>query len=234
MQLFVGLGNPGGKYAGHRHNIGFRAVDAIAGAHGFGPWRRKFQAEVAEGRFGGDKVLLVKPQTFMNLSGQSVGEAMRYLKVSPEDIWVFHDELDLVPGKLRVKQGGGHAGHNGLRSLHQHVGAEYNRVRLGIGHPGHKDLVSPYVLHDFARADRDWLDPLLAAVGREASRLAAGDAPGFMNAVALAIRPPERPVPRPAAAGRKGGGAGKAVEIPAENSEPESVLAKLLARFSRK
>ncbi|MGR3715793.1 MAG: aminoacyl-tRNA hydrolase [Thermohalobaculum sp.] len=234
MQLFVGLGNPGGKYAGHRHNIGFRAVDAIAGAHGFGPWRRKFQAEVAEGRFGGDKVLLVKPQTFMNLSGQSVGEAMRYLKVSPEDLWVFHDELDLVPGKLRVKQGGGHAGHNGLRSLHQHVGAEYNRVRLGIGHPGHKDLVSPYVLHDFARADRDWLDPLLAAVGREAARLAAGDAPGFMNAVALAIRPPERPAPRPTAAGRKGGGAGKAVEIPAENSEPESVLAKLLARFSRK
>ncbi len=234
MQLFVGLGNPGGKYAGHRHNIGFRAVDAIAGAHGFGPWRRKFQAEVAEGRFGGDKVLLVKPQTFMNLSGQSVGEAMRYLKVSPEDIWVFHDELDLVPGKLRVKQGGGHAGHNGLRSLHQHVGAEYNRVRLGIGHPGHKDLVSPYVLHDFARADRDWLDPLLAAVGREAARLAAGDAPGFMNAVALAIRPPERPAPRPAAAGGKGGGEGKAVEIPAENSEPESILAKLLARFSRK
>ena len=234
MQLFVGLGNPGGKYAGHRHNIGFRAVDAIAGAHGFGPWRRKFQAEVAEGRFGGDKVLLVKPQTFMNLSGQSVGEAMRYLKVSPEDIWVFHDELDLVPGKLRVKQGGGHAGHNGLRSLHQHVGAEYNRVRLGIGHPGHKDLVSPYVLHDFARADRDWLDPLLAAVGREAARLAAGDAPGFMNAVALAIRPPERPAPRPTAAGGKGGGAGKAVEIPAENFEPESVLAKLLARFSRK
>ncbi len=234
MQLFVGLGNPGGKYAGHRHNIGFRAVDAIAEAHGFGPWRRKFQAEVAEGRFGGDKVLLVKPQTFMNLSGQSVGEAMRYLKVSPEDIWVFHDELDLVPGKLRVKQGGGHAGHNGLRSLHQHVGAEYNRVRLGIGHPGHKDLVSPYVLHDFTRADRDWLDPLLAAVGREAARLAAGDAPGFMNAVALAIRPLERPAPRPSAAGRKGGGAGKAVEIPAENSEPESVLAKLLARFSRK
>ncbi len=234
MQLFVGLGNPGGKYAGHRHNIGFRAVDAIAEAHGFGPWRRKFQAEVAEGRLGGGKVLLVKPQTFMNLSGQSVGEAMRYLKVSPEEIWVFHDELDLVPGKLRVKQGGGHAGHNGLRSLHQHVGAEYNRVRLGIGHPGHKDLVSPYVLHDFARADRDWLDPLLAAVGREAARLAAGDAPGFMNAVALAIRPPGRPAPRPAAAGGKGGGAEKTVESRAENSEPESVLAKLLARFSRK
>ena len=234
MQLFVGLGNPGAKYAHHRHNIGFMAVDAIAEAHGFGPWRRKFQAEVAEGRLGGGNVLLVKPQSFMNLSGQSVGEAMRYLKVSPEDIWVFHDELDLVPGKLRVKQGGGHAGHNGLRSLHQHMGAEYNRVRLGIGHPGHKDLVSPYVLHDFARIDRDWLDPLLAAVGREAGRLAAGDAPGFMNAVALATRPPERPAPRAAkykdpAGGKSGGG-----EKPAESPKPESALARLLARFSRK
>ena len=237
MQLFIGLGNPGASYARHRHNIGFMALDAIAGAHGFAPWRRKFQAEVADGRFAGVKVLLVKPQTFMNLSGQSAGEAMRYLKVPPGDIWVFHDELDLVPGKLRVKQGGGHAGHNGLRSLHQHLGADYNRVRIGIGHPGHKDLVSPYVLHDFARADRDWLDPLLAAVGREAGRLAAGDAPGFMNAVALATRPPERPATRPAragGAGGKGGGAGKPGASPAENSEPESILAKLLAKFSRK
>jgi PTH1 family peptidyl-tRNA hydrolase len=238
MQLFVGLGNPGASYARHRHNIGFMAVDAIAGAHDFGPWRRKFQAEVAEGRFGGEfgaeKVLLVKPQTFMNLSGQSAGEAMRYLKVPPGDIWVFHDELDLVPGKLRVKQGGGHAGHNGLRSLHQHVGADYNRVRIGIGHPGHKDLVSHYVLHDFARADRDWRDPLLAAVGREAGRLAAGDAGGFMNAVALATRPPKRPA-RAAAnpedpAARKNSG----VEAPEGKPEPESALAKLLARFSRK
>jgi PTH1 family peptidyl-tRNA hydrolase len=234
MQLFVGLGNPGGKYAQHRHNIGFMAVDAIAEAHDFAPWRRKFQAEVAEGRFGGDKVLLVKPQTFMNLSGQSVGEAMRYLKIPAGDIWVFHDELDLVPSKLRVKQGGGHAGHNGLRSLHQHVGEDYNRIRIGIGHPGHKDLVSHYVLHDFARSDRDWLDPLLAAVGREAGRLAAGDAPGFMNAVALATRPPQRPA-RPATkreepAGAKKGGA----ETPVEPPEPGSMFAKLLARFSRK
>jgi len=238
MQLFVGLGNPGASYAQHRHNIGFMALDEIAKAHGFGPWRRKFQAEVAEGRLGDGpdsvKVLLVKPQTFMNLSGQSAGEAMRYLKVSPGNIWVFHDELDLVPGKLRVKQGGGHAGHNGLRSLHQHVGADYNRVRIGIGHPGRKDLVSHYVLHDFARADRDWREPLLEAVGREAGRLAAGDAAGFMNAVALATRPPKRPA-RPAAkredsAGAKNGGA----ETPMEPPEPEGAFAKLLARFSRK
>ena len=234
MQLFVGLGNPGGKYAHHRHNIGFMVVDAIADAHGFGPWRRKFQAEVAEGRLGGGKVLLVKPQTFMNLSGQSVGEAMRYLKLSPENLWIFHDELDLAPGKLRVKQGGGHAGHNGLRSLHQHVGAEYNRVRMGIGHPGHKDLVSAYVLHDFARADRDWLTPLLAAVGREADRLAAGDAPGFLNAVALATRPAKRPAPpaakREGPANQKSSGG----EAPVASPEPQSILDKLLAKFSRR
>ncbi|HSF93493.1 MAG TPA: aminoacyl-tRNA hydrolase, partial [Thermohalobaculum sp.] len=134
MQLFVGLGNPGAKYAGNRHNIGFMALDAIAREHGFGPWRKKFQAEISEGMIGGTKVTLLKPQTMMNRSGQSVGEAMRYLKLAPSDIWVFHDELDLPPGKIRVKTGGGHAGHNGLRSLHQHVGPEFHRVRIGIGH----------------------------------------------------------------------------------------------------
>ncbi len=247
MLLFVGLGNPGAKYAHHRHNIGFMAVDAIAADHGFGPWRRKFQADVAEGRLGGGKVLLIKPQTFMNLSGQSVGEAVRYLKLAPEDIWVFHDELDLVPGKLRAKQGGGHAGHNGLRSLHQHVGAEYNRVRMGIGHPGHKDLVSQYVLHDFARSDQSWLDPLLAAAGREAGYLAAGDAPRFMNAVALATatRSPERktrPAQRDDATGSKNPDREKAVTTSPENGAAEGSniqestgpLAKLLAKFSRK
>ncbi len=233
MQLFVGLGNPGGKYARHRHNIGFMAVDAIAEAHGFGPWRRKFQADVAEGRLGNQKILLVKPQTFMNLSGQSVGEAMRYLKLPPENIWVFHDELDLAPGKLRVKQAGGHAGHNGLRSLHQHVGESYNRVRIGIGHPGHKDRVSGYVLHDFAKADTAWLDPLLAAVGREAGYLAAGDPSRFMNAVALATRPPERPAAKRKNAAKDDNGE-KALAAPVENPQSENPFAKLLARFSRK
>ncbi|HUS54215.1 MAG TPA: aminoacyl-tRNA hydrolase [Thermohalobaculum sp.] len=238
MQLFVGLGNPGAKYAHNRHNIGFMAIDAIAAANGFGPWRTKFQAAAAEGHLGSTKVLLIKPQTFMNLSGQAVGEAMRYLKLTPEDIWVFHDELDLAPGKLRVKKGGGHAGHNGLRSMHQHVGADYSRIRMGIGHPGHKDLVSHYVLHDFAQADREWLDPLLAAVGREAGRLVAGDAAGFMNAVALATRPavsdtaPTKKEP--------GASVGNTVpEASAPAAPPDDVrqdgpLARLLAKFSRR
>lgn len=195
MQMFIGLGNPGAKYAGNRHNIGFMALDAIAHANSFGPWRQKFQADVSEGRLGTEKVLLLKPQTFMNLSGQAAGEALRYLKLDPADLWVFHDELDLAPGKIRVKAGGGHAGHNGLRSLIQHVGPDYHRVRLGIGHPGHKDLVTNYVLQDFSKADRDWLDPLLRAIGGAAGRLAEGDAAGFMNAVALELRPPDRQRP---------------------------------------
>ncbi|MFT6933075.1 MAG: PTH1 family peptidyl-tRNA hydrolase, partial [Paracoccaceae bacterium] len=150
MQLWVGLGNPGAKYANNRHNIGFMALDRIAEDHGFAPWRGKFQGSLSEGRLGSQKIMLLKPETFMNLSGQSVGEAMRFFKLTPEDITVFHDELDLVPGKVRVKQSGGHAGHNGLRSLHAHIGETYTRVRLGIGHPGHKDRVAAYVLSDFA------------------------------------------------------------------------------------
>ena len=160
MQLFVGLGNPGASYAGNRHNIGFMAVDRIASDHGFGPWRGKFQGSLAEGRLGSERVILLKPETFMNRSGASVGEAMRFFKLEPADVTVFHDELDLAPGKLRVKQGGGHAGHNGLRSIHSVIGPDYARVRLGIGHPGHKDAVSGYVLHDFAKADADWLEDL--------------------------------------------------------------------------
>ena len=198
MKLFIGLGNPGAKYAGNRHNIGYMAVDRIAAEHGFGPWRARFQGLVAEGSLGGEKVVLLKPETFMNLSGQSVGEAQRFFKLPPEDLVVFHDELDLAPGKLRVKQGGGHAGHNGLRSIHTHIGETYGRVRLGIGHPGHKDAVAPYVLSDFAKADAGWLDDLLCGISDGAVLLAAGDGAGFLNAVAL------RTVPqRPASTERK-------------------------------
>lgn len=190
MKLFVGLGNPGAKYAQNRHNIGFMAVDRIASDHAFGPWRSKFQGQVSEGLLGSEKVTLLKPETFMNRSGQSVGEAMRFYKLSPEDIVVFHDEIDLAPGKLRVKQGGGHAGHNGLRSLHSHIGDAYGRVRMGVGHPGHKDAVPTYVLRDFPKADHEWLDDLLRGISDGAEALANGDTGRFQNAVALRLNPP--------------------------------------------
>ncbi|PJE29157.1 peptidyl-tRNA hydrolase [Pseudooceanicola antarcticus] len=190
MQLFVGLGNPGTKYAGNRHNIGFMALDRIAEDHHFAPWRSKFQGELCEGTLGGEKVLLLKPMTFMNNSGQSVGEAMRFYKLTPDDVTVFHDELDLAPGKLRVKQGGGHAGHNGLRSIHQHIGAEYQRIRMGVGHPGHKDRVAGYVLSDFAKAEEGWLDDMMRGCSDGAADLAKGDAGRFQNAVALRVNPP--------------------------------------------
>ena len=189
MKLFVGLGNPGSDYAGHRHNIGFMAVDRIAADHGFGPWKRAFKGQVSEGRLGGEKVVLLKPETFMNKSGEAVQAAMAFYKLPLADVLVFHDELDLAPGKVRVKQGGGHAGHNGLRSLHAHVGDDYGRVRLGIGHPGHKDAVSGYVLHNFAKVERDWLEPLLDGLSAGASALADGDAGRFMNAIALRVVP---------------------------------------------
>ena len=226
MQLFVGLGNPGAKYAGNRHNIGFMAVDRIAGDHGFAPWRAKFQGQIAEGRLGSEKVLLLKPETFMNLSGQSVGEAMRFYKLTPGDVTVFHDELDLAPGKVRVKQGGGHAGHNGLRSIHGHIGADYARVRLGIGHPGHKDRVSGYVLSDFAKAEADWLDDVLRGVSDGAADLAAGDAGRFMNAVALRVNPPR------ASGDARAKAEAKPVETPVEtNAESRSALQRLMEKF---
>ncbi len=190
MQLWVGLGNPGAKYAANRHNIGWMAVERIASDHGFAPWRGKFQSSLCEGTLGGEKILLLKPETFMNLSGQSVGEAMRFYKLTAADVTVFHDELDLAPGKCRVKTGGGHAGHNGLRSMHQHIGEAYNRVRLGIGHPGHKDRVAAYVLSDFAKAEQDWLDDLLRGISDGAPELAKGDSGRFLNAVALRTAPP--------------------------------------------
>ena len=199
MKLFVGLGNPGAKYARNRHNIGFMSVDEIASDHSFSPWRGKFQGSVSEGVLGGEKVILLKPETFMNKSGQSVGEAMRFYKLTPADITVFHDELDLAPGKARVKQGGGHAGHNGLRSLHQHITDAYQRVRLGIGHPGHKDAVPGYVLRDFPKADDSWLDDLLRGISDGAPELAKGDTGRFMNAVALRVAPPRSSTTKPKA-----------------------------------
>ena len=190
MKLWVGLGNPGAKYAMNRHNIGFMALDQIASDNGFAPWRSKFQASLTEGNLGGEKVLLLKPETFMNLSGQSVGEAMRFYKLTPDDVTVFHDELDLAPSKLRLKTGGGHAGHNGLRSIHAHIGDAYHRARLGIGHPGHKDRVAGFVLSDFAKADQDWLDDVLRGISDGAAELAKGDGSKFLNAVALRVNPP--------------------------------------------
>lgn len=189
MKLWVGLGNPGRQYAGHRHNIGFMALDRIAADHGFSPWRNRFQGETAEGRLGGEKLMLLKPQTFMNRSGQSVGEAARYFKLDAAGVTVFHDELDLAPGKCRLKQGGGHAGHNGLRSIIAHMGADFTRVRLGIGHPGRKEMVTGWVLHDFSRADEEWLDDLLRGLAEGAPSLAAGDGPRFLSAVAARTAP---------------------------------------------
>ncbi|KQN76132.1 peptidyl-tRNA hydrolase [Sphingomonas sp. Leaf67] len=184
MQLWTGLGNPGPQYAMHRHNIGFMAVDAIAEVHGFTAPKRAFQGWVQEGRIGTQKILLLKPGTYMNESGRSVGEAMRFYKLTPADVTIFHDELDLAPFKLKVKTGGGHAGHNGLRSTDAHIGPDFRRIRLGIGHPGHKDRVSPYVLGNFAKAELDDLTDLLGAVAAEAPWLAAGDDVRFMNEIA--------------------------------------------------
>ena len=199
MKLFVGLGNPGSEHARHRHNVGFMAVDRIAERHGLGPWKKRFHGLVCEGPIGGPRVMLLKPQTYMNDSGRSVGEAQRYVKVTEGDIYVFHDELDLAPAKLKVKTGGGNAGHNGLRSITAHIGNEYARVRIGIGHPGAKELVHGYVLHDFAKADAVWLDPLLDAIADAAPRLAAGDDARFLTDVARATKSGEAP-PKPAAA----------------------------------
>ena len=187
MLIIAGLGNPGGQYAGNRHNIGFMAVDAIHRAGTFSPWSKKFRAEIAEGTIDGEKVLLMKPQTFMNLSGESVGEAMRFYKLTPANILVIHDELDLPPGKARLKVGGGHGGHNGLKSLDAHCGRDYRRLRLGIGHPGTKEAVHGHVLGNFAKVDGQWLDTLLDETGRNAGMLVRGEDSQFQNKVALAL-----------------------------------------------
>ena len=188
MQLWVGLGNPGPQYAMNRHNVGFMAVDVIADMHDFGPVQKKFQGWIQEGRLGGDKIILLKPATFMNESGRSVGEAMRFYKLEIEALTVFHDELDLAPFKVRVKVGGGTAGHNGLRSIDQHLGPDFRRVRIGIGHPGHKDRVHGYVLGNYAKDEQDDLAGLLGAIGAEAEWLAKGDNERFMSDVALRMQ----------------------------------------------
>jgi PTH1 family peptidyl-tRNA hydrolase len=192
MRLVVGLGNPGSRYARNRHNVGFMAVDAIARRHGAPGFRSRFKGELAEGPIGGERVLLLKPQTFMNVSGESVGEAARFFKILPSEIVVIHDEIDLRPGKLRVKRGGGSAGHNGLRSIDSLLGPDYWRVRVGVGHPGIKELVQPYVLQNFSGEElTGWVEPLLGAVAETVPLLLSGAPDAFMSEVARRFAPPD-------------------------------------------
>ena len=228
MKLFVGLGNPGREYAMNRHNVGFMAIDAIAATHDFPSWRKRFSGLAAEGKLGSEPVLLFKPQTFMNKSGSAVGEAVRFYKLDLGDVVAFHDELDLAPGKVRVKTGGGVAGHNGLKSLTAHIGNDYVRVRIGIGHPGQKDRVTGHVLHDFAKADQAWLEHLLGAIAQEAPYLAEGAPEKFQSCVAHALQAdtektsPEQPAPR-----RKE----QAADKKAETRAPQSSFADKLRRW---
>ncbi len=196
MLLLVGLGNPGAKYAGHRHNIGFRAVEALARRHAFSPWRKKFQGEIAEGDIAGARVLLLKPQTFMNESGRAVAEAARFHKIAPADIVVFYDEIDLAPGRFRMKTGGGAAGHNGVRSIAASaVGPDFRRARLGVGHPGHADLVHGYVLSDFHKSDGEWVAALVEACAQAAPLLVAGDDEKYQGEV-MRLAPAAKADPR--------------------------------------
>jgi PTH1 family peptidyl-tRNA hydrolase len=191
MLLLVGLGNPGGAYSKNRHNIGFMAVDEIVRRHSLKVFREKFNGLLTEGIFGSDRVLILKPSTFMNDSGRSVIAAADFYKIRPKDILVIHDELDLDAGKLRLKNGGGHAGHNGLRSIHTHIGDGYRRLRIGIGHPGNKSMVSSHVLRDFAKADAEWLEPMLASVADHIELALVGDDADFLNKVLLNFKPPK-------------------------------------------
>jgi PTH1 family peptidyl-tRNA hydrolase len=188
MLLFVGLGNPGSRYVANRHNVGFVVVEEIAKRHGFAPWRRRFQGVATEGSIGSEKVLLLLPGTFMNESGRAVAEAVAFYKLDRSDIVVFHDEIELRPAKVRVKTGGGNAGHNGLRSITEHIGNDYRRVRIGVGHPGVKELVHGHVLSDFARSERDWVEALRDVIADNAGLLAKGQDPSFQNKVHLAMQ----------------------------------------------
>ncbi|WP_375451560.1 aminoacyl-tRNA hydrolase [uncultured Devosia sp.] len=195
MKLLVGLGNAGDRYRHNRHNIGFMAADAIHREYGFGPWKSKYAGLLSEGQIAGERVLLLKPQTMMNLSGNSVQQVAQFHRIAPIDVSVLYDELDLAPGKVRVKIGGGNGGHNGLRSIDPQLGLGYRRVRLGIGHPGNKDLVIHHVLGDFAKSDQLWLEPLLDALAKNAALLVVGDDNGFMNKIALATQTAAEPAP---------------------------------------
>jgi len=197
IRLLVGLGNPGARYERNRHNIGFMAVDALVRRHGLPAFRSKFQSAIAEGSVAGERVYVQKPQTYMNLSGDAVGEAARFYKIAAAEIAVIHDEIDLAPGKLRVKRGGGTAGHNGLLSIDQAIGEDFWRVRLGVGHPGVKELVHPYVLQNFDAEEMLWVTPLIDAVAEALPLLIKDDAPGFMTKVALILKPPPPKPPRP-------------------------------------
>jgi peptidyl-tRNA hydrolase, PTH1 family len=188
MLLFVGLGNPGSRYQRNRHNIGFMAVDQIARRHGFAPWRRRFQGETSEGALAGERVILLKPATYMNLSGNAVQDASQFFKLTEDDVVVFHDEIELPPAKVRVKVGGGIAGHNGLRSISAHIGNEYRRVRLGVGHPGVKDMVHSHVLNDFAKSERPWVEALVDVVAENAALLVVAKDSAFQNKVHLAMQ----------------------------------------------
>jgi PTH1 family peptidyl-tRNA hydrolase len=231
MKLFVGLGNPGAQYALNRHNVGFMAVDAIAAAHDFPAWRKRFSGLAAEGRLGRDSVLLFKPQTFMNESGRAVGEAVRFYKLDIGDVIAFHDELDLAPGKVRVKTGGGVAGHNGLKSLTSHIGNDYVRVRVGIGHPGHRDLVTNYVLQNFPKADHDRLEKLLGAIAEAAPYLASGANDKFQSLVAHLMQSEEAP---PAEKPARAKGASREEAPVADEKEAKPAASGTLAGMLRR
>lgn len=230
MLVFAGLGNPGASHAANRHNIGFMAADAIARSNSFPPWRNKFKSLVAEAGIAGERVLLIKPQTFMNLSGEAVGEALRFHKLGAENLIVLYDELDLAPGKVRIKTGGGAGGHNGIRSIDAHCGQAYRRVRLGIGHPGVKQLVQRHVLGDFAKADAVWLEPLLDAIASHFKLLVNGEDASFMNKVALATsEKPEKPPAKGQSHVRQARTPIPAVKLP-ETGPMAAMLKKLFGR----
>ena len=229
MLLIVGLGNPGAEYRRHRHNVGFMAVDAIHSRHGFSPWRRRFQGEVSEGTLGGEKVLLLKPLTYMNESGRSVQAAAQFYKIEPKDIVVIHDEVDLPTGKTRMKTGGGTAGHNGLRSIGPAIGEDFRRLRIGVGHPGVKEAVPHYVLHDFGKSDQAWLEPLIEAIASDVAMLATGKDSTFANRLHAAVTPlddAKAPTAEPAAKPARADAA-----KPAPETKPEGPLARGLRKL---